>query len=57
MASFLIFVATFIILSLAGLAIWRIWSKIYTDIKREESTFDIEREAHEQIKKKMEEQK
>lgn len=56
MASFLIFVATFIILSLAGLAIWRIWSRIYTDIKREERTFDIEKEAHEQIKKKMKEE-
>lgn len=57
MGYFLIFIAVVIILLLAGLAVWRIWSKIYTDIKREESTFDIEREAHEQIKKKMEEQK
>ena len=55
MGYFLIFIAVVIILSLAGLAVWRIWSRIYTDIKREESTFDIEKEAHEQIKKKMEE--
>ena len=57
MGYFLIFIAVVIILSLAELAVWRIWSRIYTDIKREESTFDIEKEAHEQIKKKMEEQK
>lgn len=57
MGYFLIFIAVVIILSLAGLAVWRIWSRIYTDIKREESTFDIEKETHEQIKKKMEEQK
>lgn len=57
MGYFLIFIAVVIILSSAGLAVWRIWSRIYTDIKREESTFDIEKEAHEQIKKKMEEQK
>lgn len=57
MASFLIFIAVVIILSFAGLVIWRIWSRIYTDIKREESTFDIEKEAHEQIKKKMKEER
>lgn len=57
MANFLIFIAVIIVLSLAGLAVWRIWSRIYTDIKREESTFDIEKEAHEQIKKKMKEER
>ena len=31
-------------------------NKIYIDIKREESTFDIEKEAHEQIKKEMKEE-
>lgn len=57
MANFLIFIAVIIVLSFAGLVIWRIWSRIYTDIKREESTFDIEKEAHEQIKKKMKEER
>ena len=53
---FLIFIAVVIVLLLAGLVIWRIWSRIYTDIKREESTFDIEKEAYEQIKKEMKEE-
>lgn len=56
MGYFLIFVSITIVLALAGLVIWRIWSKIYIDIKREESTFDIEKEAHEQIKKEMKEE-
>lgn len=56
MGYFLIFVSVTIVLALAGLIIWRIWSKIYIDIKREESTFDIEKEAHEQIKKEMKEE-
>lgn len=56
MGYFLIFVSVTLVLALAGLVIWRIWSKIYIDIKREESTFDIEKEAHEQIKKEMKEE-
>lgn len=57
MGYFLIFITVVIVLSLAGLVIWRIWSKIYIDIKRQESAFDIEKEAHEQIKKRMKEDK
>lgn len=55
MGYFLIFLFVTFVLAFAGLWIWRLWSKIYTDIKRQESTFDIEKEAHEQIKKRMKE--
>lgn len=57
MGYFLIFVSVTIVLVLAGTAVWWIWSKVYTNIKRQESAFDIEKEAHEQIKKRMKEDK
>lgn len=56
MARFIIFIGVLIILSLAGLAIWWIWSIAYTAIKRRESIFDIEKEAHEKIKNGIKEE-
>lgn len=56
MARFIIFVGVLIILSLAGLAIWWIWSIIYTAIRRRESVFDIEKEAHKKIKNGIKEE-
>ena len=39
---FLIFVAAVLVLSLAGLAIWRVWSQVDPHIKRDRKAFDIE---------------
>ncbi len=56
MGYFLIFIFVIMILTLNGLLIWWIWSKVYTNIKRQDSVFDIEKETHEQIKKRMKEE-
>lgn len=56
MAKFIIFIGVLIILSIEGMAVWWIWSIVYTAIKRRESVFDIEKEAHEKIKNEIKEE-
>ncbi|WP_181969606.1 hypothetical protein [Hungatella hathewayi] len=57
MAKFIIFLFTVFLLSVIGLAIWWVWSRVYVAIKRRESVFDIEEETHKKIKKKIREEK
>ncbi|WP_156320692.1 MULTISPECIES: hypothetical protein [Clostridia] len=57
MAKFIIFLLTVFLLSVIGLAIWWVWSRVYVAIKRRESVFDIEEETHKKIKKKIREEK
>nr|CAJ1761542.1 hypothetical protein AUSP0088_00006 [uncultured phage] len=57
MAKFIIFLLTVFLLSVIGLAIWWVWSRVYVAIKRRESVFDIEEETHKKIKKKIQEEK
>lgn len=57
MGRFLVFIAALILLSFLGMAVWKIWNKLYIDIKRQESLFDIEKEAHEKLKKEIKEDK
>lgn len=57
MATFIIFLLTVFTLSIIGLAIWWVWSRVYIAIKRRESVFDIEEETHKKIKKKIQEEK
>lgn len=56
MFRFLVFLGALFILSLIGLVIWAVWSKVYTYIKRNDSVFEIEEETHEKIKKKIREE-
>lgn len=49
MAKFIIFLFTVFLLSVIGLAIWWVWSRVYVAIKRRESVFDIEEETHKKI--------
>ncbi len=56
MGRFLIFVATVLILSIIGLTIWWIWNKINISIQRRNSVFEIEKETHEKMKKKIKEE-
>lgn len=57
MAKFIIFLLTVFLLSVIGLVIWWVWSRVYVAIKRRESVFDIEEETHKKIKKKIREEK
>lgn len=57
MAKFIIFLLTVFLLSVIGLVIWWVWSRVYVAIKRRESVFDIEEETHKKIKKKIQEEK
>lgn len=52
---FLIFVAAVLVLSLAGLAIWRVWSRVDLHIKRDRKAFDVESEAYDKMKNKIKE--
>lgn len=56
MGRFLIFVAAVLILSIIGLTIWWIWNKINISIQRRNSVFEIEKETHEKMKKKIKEE-
>ena len=47
MGRFLIFLMLCFVLGIIALALWWIGSKIYISIKRKESMFEIEQEAHE----------
>ena len=57
MGRFLVIIAALILLSFFGMVVWKIWNKLYIDIKRQESLFDIEKEAHEKLKKEIKEDK
>ena len=49
----LIFIATFIAIALAGLVVVWIGSKIFRSIEREDRISDVESEAYDQVKKKI----
>lgn len=49
----LIFIATFIAIALAGLVVVWIGSKIFRSIERDDRISDVESEAYDQIKKKI----
>lgn len=55
MGRFLIFIGAVLILSIIGLAVWWIWNKININIQRRNSVFEIEKEAHEKMKKEIKE--
>lgn len=56
MGRFFIFLITVFVFSIIGMAIWWIWNKINIAIKRQNSAFDIEKEAHEKVKKRIKEE-
>ena len=56
MGRFLIFIGAVLILSIIGLAIWWIWNRVNISIRRRNSVFEIEKETHEKIKKKIKEE-
>ena len=49
----LIFIATFIAIALAGLVVVWIGSKIFRSIERDDRISDVESEAYDQVKKKI----
>lgn len=53
---FFIFLIAVLMFALIGIAIWWIWSKVNIVIKRQESVFDIEKETHEKVKKRIKEE-
>lgn len=55
MGRFLIFLLFLIILALAAAFVVLVWSKLTIIIKRHFSLFDIEKETHEKIKEKLQE--
>lgn len=56
MGRFLIFIGAVLILSIIGLAIWWIWNRVNISIRRRNSVFEIEKETHEKMKKKIKEE-
>ncbi|MBC5688107.1 hypothetical protein H8S37_04055 [Mediterraneibacter sp. NSJ-55] len=56
MGRFLLFVGLVLILSLAGLLVYWVWSKIDISIQRRNSLFEIEKETHEKIKEDIKEE-
>lgn len=57
MGRFFIFLIAVLMFALIGIAIWWIWSKVNIVIKRQESVFDIEKETHEKVKKRIKEER
>lgn len=57
MGRFLVFIGAVLVLSIIGLAVWWIWNKINISIQRRNSVFEIEKETHEKMKKKIKEDK
>lgn len=53
----LIALIAILILSLAGLAIWYIWNRVYINIKRHNKVFDIENEAYKKMRQEIKEDK
>ena len=56
MGKFLLFVGLVLILSIAGLLVYWVWSKIDISIQRRSSLFEIEKETHEKIKENIKEE-
>lgn len=56
MGRFFIFLIAVLMFALIGIAIWWIWNKVNIVIKRQESVFDIEKETHEKVKKRIKEE-
>lgn len=55
MGKLLIFIGLILIFSLVGLLIWWVANKVYISIRRQNSVFEIEKETHEKMKKKIQE--
>ncbi len=55
MGRFLIFIATVLVLVMFSMLLWWGWKKLNIAIKRQESAFDIEKEAYEKMRKKIKE--
>ena len=54
MFRFIVFIGVVLLLSLVALLVYWIANKVYISIKRKDSMFEIEKEAHEKIKKEIE---
>lgn len=55
MGRLLIFVGLVLVLSLVGIAVYWIFNKVSISIQRQNSVFEIEKETHEKMKKKIQE--
>lgn len=55
MGRLLIFFAVLLALSIIGISVWWIWSRVNISIQRRNSVFEIEKEAHEKAKKDIKE--
>lgn len=53
MFRFIVFISIVLLLSLVALLVYWIGNKVYISIKRKDSMFEIEKEAHEKIKKEI----
>lgn len=56
MARFIIFVAVVLVLGVIGMGFWYVGNRIIIAIRRRESAFEIEQEAHGKIKRKIKEE-
>lgn len=57
MGRLLIFFAILLALSIIGIFVWWIWSRVNISIQRRNSVFEIEKEAHKKAKKDIKEEK
>ena len=55
MGRLLIFIGLVLIFSLIGIAVYWIYNKVVISIRRQNSVFEIEKETHEKMKKKIQE--
>ena len=55
MGRLLIFVGLVLIFSLIGIVVYWIYNKVSISIQRQNSVFEIEKETHEKMKKKIQE--
>ena len=53
MFRFIVFIGVVLLLSLVALLVYWIANKVYISIKRKDSMFEIEKEAHEKLKKEI----
>ena len=53
MFRFIVFIGVMFLLSLVALLVYWVANKVYISIKRKDSMFEIEKEAHEKIKKEI----
>lgn len=56
MFRFIVFVGVVLSLSLIALLVYWIANKVYISVKRKDSMFEIEKEAHKRIKKRIQEE-